>query len=144
MNKLAIISAVLVLAACSQTPENDAERTTAITQATEQGVGSDKPTSPADSDNPKVQYAGTWACAAVTCAVDTKVDLQADGRFKLWIGEAIQEGTWDLISPNRIFVKSATLENGQEWEVRGHSDSTLNLCWNPDSKDPKIIPFKKQ
>gem|GEM_PF-1065584 len=86
---------------------------------------------------------GTWSVDAATAGLAMTITLNEDGSFSHTMGDIAADGTWEVVDDEHIMIVTPNVENGQKWLVTDLTDASVNICWNPDSADPKTIPFQR-
>ena len=87
---------------------------------------------------------GEWNIDAETAGVETTFIFGEDGSFKQDMGVVQGEGTWEVIDEEHIkIVTQNTSEEGQTWLVTELAEATVNVCWNPEDPEPKVLPMSR-
>lgn len=86
---------------------------------------------------------GNWTVDAATAGLQMDISFTEDGKFHQKMGElSEQSGTWEIVDEQHIKVVTPSTK-GQTWLVTNLSNEGVSICWNPDSDDPKTIPFQR-
>ena len=86
---------------------------------------------------------GNWTVDAETAGLQIDISFTEDGKFHQKMGEhSEQSGTWEVVDEQHIKVVTPSTK-GQTWLISDLSNDGVSICWNPDSDDPKTIPFQR-
>jgi len=85
---------------------------------------------------------GEWTIDAATAGVQLDLTFGEDGSFAQKMGEINATGTWEVVSEDRIKLVTQNTK-GQEWLVTDLTETTVNVCWNPDKPNPKTMPMQR-
>jgi hypothetical protein len=86
---------------------------------------------------------GNWTVDAETAGLRMDISFTEDGKFHQKMGESHeQSGTWEVVDDQHVKIVTPSTK-GQTWLVTELTDEGVNICWNPESDDPKTIPFQK-
>lgn len=89
------------------------------------------------------QIVGNWTVDAATAGVKMDLSFSEEGVFTQKMGEINQEGTWEVVDEDHLKVTTPNTKNGQTWLVSNLTESTVDICWNPDSAKPKTLPMQR-
>ena len=85
---------------------------------------------------------GEWSVDAAMAGVKMDLIFGEDGSFKQMMGQINGEGTWEVLDDE--FVKIVTQNTkGQTWKITDLTENSVNMCWNPESPNPKTIPMQR-
>lgn len=85
---------------------------------------------------------GAWTVDAATAGVKTDLTFGEDFSFTQKMGVVNGEGTWEVVDAEHIKIVTQNT-TGQVWRVTDLTENSVNICWNPDSDKPKILPMEK-
>ena len=87
---------------------------------------------------------GEWTVDAATAGLQMDLRFNDDGSFWHSMGGQEAEGTWEMVDDDHIKIVTPNVPNGQTWLISNLNDSGVEICWNPESNDPKTIPFQRK
>ena len=93
--------------------------------------------------HPLNSLVGNWVADSIDAGVKVSLTISADSTFNMKMATIDQSGTWSVIDDSTIVINHEKLKKGQTWRVRNLGSNTVGICWNPESKNPKTIPFKR-
>ena len=85
---------------------------------------------------------GEWFVDAATAGVKLNLTFGEDGSFSQVMGQVNGKGTWEIIDDEHIKIVTQNTK-GQTWKITDLKETTVNLCWNPEKPNPKILPMKR-
>jgi hypothetical protein len=133
-----VLCLVLFLMSCSsQEKSNEAEEMQDSTTVENSEQAKEEPVAAVE------YFIGSWTVDAATAGIQMDLTLRADGSLSQKMGEQEQIGSWVQIDKNHLRITSTGAPKGQTWEIVKSTTDELDICWNPDSDQPKTIPFKR-
>jgi len=88
------------------------------------------------------ELVGEWTVDEATAGVKMVITFGEDGSLSQVMGPVNGLGTWKIVDEKHIIIATQNTK-GQTWEVTDITDSGVNICWNPESAKPKVIPMKR-
>lgn len=87
---------------------------------------------------------GEWTCDAATAGVQIDINIKDDGSIfqKTGANETIQR--YVALDGDRLQLINEKGETFQTWEVKNITENSMDVCWNPESPDPKSIPYTRK
>lgn len=87
---------------------------------------------------------GEWTCDAATTGVQIAINIKDDGSIfqKVGVNETIQR--YVALDGDRLQLINEKGETFQTWEVKNITKNSMDVCWNPESPDPKTIPYTRK
>ena len=145
MKKLLYTTIILLAASCSQSTETEAENQEGVTNPEAGQIEGNGEEQNEVSEPETPVFVGNWEYHEASIKLDVSLTINEDGTFSQQMGKSPEvSGTWEKVSDNELIMKSPTLKKeGQKWEIKEATDDKLSICWNPDSKNPKTIPFTR-
>jgi hypothetical protein len=137
--------AVFTFTACSSEVTNEAEEVESDTEVEAETVEQESAPEPEEEVSVLGNFeglVGEWTVDAATAGVRMDLTFGEDGTFSQKMGAVNASGTWEVISDERIKLVTQNT-TGQEWLVTDLTETTVNICWNPDKPSPKTIPMQR-
>lgn len=85
---------------------------------------------------------GEWTVDAATAGVKMNLTFNEDGSFKQIMGQVNGNGTWEVVDNEQIKIVTQNTK-GQTWKITDITETSVNMCWNPDKPNPKTIPMQR-
>ena len=86
---------------------------------------------------------GSWTVDAETAGIRMDLTFNEDGSYIQPMAGREIKGIWKQKDETHLSMQNEKQTKPDIWEIKGSSENTLNICWNPTSAKPKSIPFKR-
>lgn len=86
---------------------------------------------------------GKWTIDAATAGVQLDLTFGEDGSFRQQMGEMDASGTWSVKDDTNILVETENTTEPHVWEVTDLTAGSVNISWNPDSPQKKVLPMQR-
>lgn len=86
---------------------------------------------------------GEWTVDAATAGIKMDLTFNEDGSFNQKMGEINADGTWEVAGEKSIKVTTPNAKDGQTWLVSNLTETSVDICWNPDNPNPKTLPMER-
>lgn len=134
------VMAVLSLSACT----GDTGNTTQDTRNEDQhGITREEEGTSSNRLGAFEALVGKWTIDAATAGVQLDLTFGADGSFRQQMGEMDASGTWSVKDDTHILVETENTTEPHVWEVTDLTAHSVNISWNPDSPQMKILPMQR-
>ena len=133
MKKLILPVALIFLAACSSSSNEDKTNSDVSTGANSEEtteVENVQEESSEDEMSNTHQIVGEWRADPKDAGVEILLKANADGTYDQSTAGQMQSGTWEEIDENQVKVENENLENGQTWKIENASEDEMTIYFS--------------
>lgn len=88
---------------------------------------------------------GNWTVDAKTAGMKMDISFTQEGGYKQVMDSKepiVNEGTWEVVDDKHIKIVTPN-SKGQTWLITDLTESSVNVCWNPESAKPLTLPLQR-
>ena len=122
--------------------ENESANNTEVSVEQEQEETEPEVVEPESTSENFSELVGDWTIDAATAGIQMDLSFGEDGSFSQKMGAVNGEGTWEVVDEEHIKIVTQNT-TGQTWKVTDLTETTVNICWNPEAAKPKTLPMER-